>query len=159
MTRADLVRPFANTQTAIFINEQIERLKSVKSQRDIALAIGYEKPNVFSMIKRGETKLPLDKIQPLAKAMDVDPTHLLRMALEDYLPSLAAAFKSIVGHVATENEWEGLLKPWRETTQNSDPTLTVERSAALGRFLKEIQVDVGKIDPNKYVLGGLDKKI
>ena len=142
MAGAVLIRPFANTKTANFINDQIERLRPFKSQRDIALEMGYDKPNVLSMIKRGETKLPLDRVQALALAMDVDPAHLLRMALEDYLPALAAAFDSIMGHVATQNEWHGLLLPWREATQNSDPKLTVEQSTALGQLLRETLGDL-----------------
>lgn len=142
MTRAVLVRPFANTKTANFINEQIERLKSVKSQRDIALAIGYDKPNVLSMIKRGETKLPLDRVQALATAMDVDPAHLLRLALEDYLPALAAAFESIIGHVATKNEHELLLRPWRVATANADPPPDPELASALDRMLHEISASI-----------------
>jgi transcriptional regulator with XRE-family HTH domain len=147
MTRAEPARPFADTKTANFIDQRIEHLKSVKSQRDIALAMGFKTPNVLSMIKRGETKLPLDKVQALATAMDVDPAHLLRLALEDYLPTLAAAFESLIGHVATENEWEGLLKPWRKATRDTDPALTDMQTAALGQFMKEIHIDIAKVEP------------
>ena len=145
--RAEIARPFANTETAKFIDERIERLKGVKSQREIALAIGYDKPNVLSMIKHGDVKLPLDKIPALADAIEVDPAHLLRMAVHDYLPKLEKAFEQVIGYVATKNEHELLLKPWRAATADADPAPTAELAAALGRFLREIQI------------GGADREI
>ena len=40
------------------------------------------------MFKRGEVKVPLNKIPLLAKAINADPAHLFRLALEQYWPGL-----------------------------------------------------------------------
>ena len=34
------------------------------------------------MIKTGSAKLPLDRVPEFAKALDTDPAHLLRLAIE-----------------------------------------------------------------------------
>ena len=55
-------RPFAGSSIANYLDKQIEALKGAKSQREIAGEIGYESPNLISMFKRGEARVPLDKI-------------------------------------------------------------------------------------------------
>lgn len=42
---------------------------SEKSQREIAAEISYENPNVITMFKQGQTKVPMNKVGPLAKAL------------------------------------------------------------------------------------------
>src|SRR6478672_9227328 len=80
--------PFAETKLAKYLTTQIDAISHEKSQRDIATEIGYEKPNMISMFKRGEAKVPLDKIPALAEALHVDPAHMLRLAFEQYWPDL-----------------------------------------------------------------------
>jgi hypothetical protein len=40
-------------------------------------------------ILKGETGLPLDKAQPLAKVLQIDQKLLFRLAFEAYFPSLS----------------------------------------------------------------------
>ena len=121
--------PFAGTTVAKYIDLQIDALKGVKTQREIAAEIGYDKPNMISMFKRGEVKVPLDKVPALAKALHVDPAHLFRLALEQYWPELGATIEGIFGRTVTEKEFEFLIKPWRAATDNTDisPTSRFER--------------------------------
>jgi hypothetical protein len=91
--------PFANTSIAKFLDHQIDTLKGVKTQREIAVEIGYDKPNMISMFKRGEVKVPLDKIPLLAKAVQADPAHLFRLALEQYWPDMGETIDTIFGRV------------------------------------------------------------
>ena len=113
--------PFVSTQVAKFVDARITGLKETKSQRQIATEAGYDKPNIISMIKRGETRLPLDRIAALARALETDPSHLLRLAIEDYFPDLTSLIEDAVGRFTTKNEHEFLLKPWRDATENADP--------------------------------------
>src|SRR5438270_13100393 len=85
------------------------KLKGVKTQREIAVEIGYDKPNMISMFKRGEMKVPLEKIPALAKAVEADPAHLFRLALEQYWPSLGETIQTIFGRLASANEEQILL--------------------------------------------------
>lgn len=61
---------------------------SGKSNKDIAKEIGYEAPNILSMLKSGDTKVPLARIPAIAKATGTDPKVLLDLCLEAYHPEL-----------------------------------------------------------------------
>ncbi len=63
---------------------------------DIAEVCGFPRPNVITMIKQGKTKLPLDKIGLMARALQVDPFDLFRMCMQEYLPSTWAAIAPIL---------------------------------------------------------------
>src|ERR1035441_9580889 len=91
--------PHANTALAKFLDRRIDALKGVKTQREIAAEIGYAKPNIVSMFKRGECKVPLEKIPALAKALGVDPAHLFRLGFEVDWPNLAGVIEEGVGRL------------------------------------------------------------
>ncbi|KPQ26470.1 MAG: hypothetical protein HLUCCO06_16280 [Halomonas sp. HL-93] len=59
---------------------------SGKTQREIAKAAGYTKPNVISMMKKGQTKIPIEKIPALAAAASIEAAPFLRLALQEYMP-------------------------------------------------------------------------
>jgi transcriptional regulator with XRE-family HTH domain len=132
--------PFAESSVARYLDKQIEVLKGVKTQREIAAESGYENANMISMFKRGEVRVPLDKIPLLAKSLHVDPGHLFRLALEQYWPSLGGTIVEIFGRVVTANEEEILIKPWREATRNRDPESNIRIKEAVERILAEIAV-------------------
>lgn len=52
------------TTVADFIADRLA--ESDKTQREIAEECGFEKPNIITMFKNGTTKLPLNRIGPLA---------------------------------------------------------------------------------------------
>lgn len=98
--------PYATSKIAIYLTKQIDALQGQKNQREIANEIGYEKPNMISMFKRGEAKVPIDKIPLLAKAIHVDPAHLFRLAMEQYWPDMNDAVKSALGNVVSAEEYK-----------------------------------------------------
>lgn len=130
--------PFANSAIAKFLDKQIDNLKGVKTQREIADEIGYDKPNMISMFKRGEAKVPLDKIPLLAKALGVETAHLFRLALEQYWPDQAKLILGIFGRTATENEDAILLKKWRAASQDLDPASSARIEAAVDNMLEDV---------------------
>lgn len=78
-----------------------------KSQVEIAKETGFPKPNVLSMIKSGATKVPLEKIGKLAKALEIDPLHLFQMVMSEYFPTTWDEIEGMVGQpVLTHNERE-----------------------------------------------------
>jgi transcriptional regulator with XRE-family HTH domain len=113
--------PFADSSIAQYLDRQIDTFKGVKTQREMAAEIGYQKPNMISMFKRGEVRVALDKIPALARAVEADPGHLFRLALEQYWPGLGDTIQKIFGRVVTANEEQILIKPWREATKQTDP--------------------------------------
>lgn len=65
-----------------------------KSQKEIAEEVGYEKPNVITMMKQGHTKIPIVKVGAFARALEVDPAYLLRLVCMEYMPETWAAIAS-----------------------------------------------------------------
>ena len=137
-TKSKPGRPFAGSLIANYLEKQIEALKGVKSQREIAREIGYESSNLISMFKRGEARVPLDKIPLLAKALFVDPGHLFRLALQQYWPDKGDVIATIFGNLATENEKAILLTKWRSATGNTDPRSHARIEAVVDRMIEEV---------------------
>jgi hypothetical protein len=55
-----------------------------RDQTEVARDCGYANPNVISMFKKGTTKLPLNKVGTMAKAIGADPAFLLRLVMKEY---------------------------------------------------------------------------
>jgi transcriptional regulator with XRE-family HTH domain len=76
-----------------------------KQQTEIAEQAGFEKPNVITMIKQGKTKVPLNKIGSLAKALEIDPVFFMRMCINEYVPDLADTIQQITNQpIISKNE-------------------------------------------------------
>jgi hypothetical protein len=130
--------PYADSSIARYLDKKIHELKGVKTQREIAQEVGYETPNIISMLKRGESKVPLNKIPLLSKALGVDPAHMFRLALEQYWPDRSEIIAKLFGRLASENEEEILLKHWRAATRNTDPETTVKIEVAVSRMIESL---------------------
>lgn len=61
---------------------------SGKSQLDIAREVGFEKPNIITMFKQGKSKLPMSRVEKMAKALGVDPTYLYSLCMAEYEPDV-----------------------------------------------------------------------
>ena len=85
----------------------------------------------MSLLKSGKNKVPLDRVPSLARALEVDPAYLMRMALDQAVGTTAAkAIIDIFGTPATANEI-GWLNEIRDASDNTDPRLTARSRAAL----------------------------
>jgi transcriptional regulator with XRE-family HTH domain len=86
---------------------------SEKTQRQIAQEIGYTKPNIITMFKQGLTKLPLEKIGPLAKALEIAPDDLFFKVMSEYMPETFEALSPFLcGQMLSKEELE-LLDNYR----------------------------------------------
>lgn len=74
------------SEVADFIANQIQAIG--KSQIKISEEAGFDKPNIITMMKQGKTKVPLEKIPALARALEVEPFILVRMCFKEYLPEV-----------------------------------------------------------------------
>lgn len=127
----NMTNPFQNTATAKLIADRIRDLSHRKTQAEIASEAGFPNANMMSFLKNGRNKLPLDRVPSLAKALEVDPAYLMRLALDQAVGSTAAkAITEIFGSPTTENE-RGWLTELREASDNSDPRLTARSRAVL----------------------------
>jgi len=126
-------RPYAETKMARFLDKRIDSLKDETSQREIAAAVGFRSANIISMFKTGETKVPLDKIPGLAKAIKVDPAHLMRLGLEQYWPDQMRTINEIFQNLVTRAEME-IIEVYRSASTDRDPPVTEDQK----RRLREI---------------------
>lgn len=131
--------PYAGSQIAQYISKQIDALQGIKTQREIAAEIGYDKANIISMFKRGEMRVPLDKIPALATSLNVDAAFLFRLAMLQYWPDRADTVTKIFGTIVTQNE-AAIIERIRELTNNTDPALTDRFDKALTAALKSVVI-------------------
>jgi transcriptional regulator with XRE-family HTH domain len=73
-----------DSPTARLIAEAIDA--SGKTQTEIASEMGYERPNVISMLKNGLMRMPIERIPAFSRATGIDPTLLTRVAMTEYMP-------------------------------------------------------------------------
>lgn len=56
------------------------------THREIALVCGFGRPNMVSMIKTGDTRLPLERLGAMADALKIDPFQLFKLWMKTYYP-------------------------------------------------------------------------
>lgn len=116
--------PYENSRLPQFLDRRILELKPRKSQREIALEAGFRSTNFLAMLKRGDSKLAIDRVPALAIALGVDPRLLLRLTLEqEGLETTKGAIDEIIGTIVSQNEIDWLSEI-REASGHSDPRLT-----------------------------------
>ena len=124
-------KPYQETRLAKFLEARLLELKHKKTQAEVAEEAGFVNPNMVTMIKKGSTKLPIDRVPALAKALESDPALLLRLALEQSEGSTAAAaIYEIIGQPITKNEM-AWINEIREASGDTDPRLTSRAGAAI----------------------------
>lgn len=75
------------------------------SNVEVAERLGYERPNVVSMLKNGTMKLPLNKIPEMAAVLRMDPVGLLQRALAAYAPELLDVLRTVMAdRLVSQNE-------------------------------------------------------
>ncbi len=126
-----MTAPFENSPATIYLRDRISQLAHRKTQAEIAAQAGFTNANMLSILKAGKSKIPLDRIPSLARALECDPAWLLRLALEQAVGKTASeALEDIFGTPVTENE-RGWLKELREASDDADPRLTARSRSAL----------------------------
>ena len=124
-------KPYEDTRLAKFINKRVMELRPSKSQVEIAIEAGFVSRNMLSMLKTGSSKLPLDRVPSLARALECDPAYLLRLTLEQVEGDTAAnALVEIMGTPVTVNE-QSWLYELREASDHTDPRMTTRSRAGL----------------------------
>lgn len=90
------------TKTATYLKNAIET--SGLTQREIARRAGFETPNMISMMKTGDTKVPIDRIPALADALGVSAFAFLRTAMLEYQPEVWDVLTKALGGPLRKNE-------------------------------------------------------
>lgn len=130
-------RPFSGTRLPKYIEKRILELKPRKTQAVIASEAGFQNVNMLAIIKSGGSKLPLDRVFGLAKALECDPVWLFQLAIEQLDGNTTeVAISQIFRTLVTENEvaW---IEEIRRASDHSNPSLTTRaRSTIRGIFGK-----------------------
>lgn len=126
-----MTHPYEDSDAAKFLRDRIQALSHRKTQAEIAAEAGFTNPNMITILKSGRSKIPLDRLPSLAKALECDPAFLMRLALVQAVGRTAAlAIGDIFGTAVTENE-QGWLEELRDASGNTDPRLTARSRATL----------------------------
>ena len=96
-----------------------------KAQIEIAAVCGWPKPNIVTMIKQGSTRLPLDKVGLLARAVDLDPVYLLRVVMQEYMPDTYAAIEQSLADIALTDYEREVLDAYRELAKGRNMGVVV----------------------------------
>lgn len=123
--------PYADTRLAAYLTKRILELRPRKSQQEIATEAGFINVNMMSMLKSGKSKIPLDRVSALSKALEVDPRLLFKMAIEQSsYETTSKAIDEIFGTIVSRNEviW---LEALRDASDHKDPALTTRSRTAL----------------------------
>lgn len=124
-------KPYVDSQLAKYIKHRVLELKPKKSQLQIANEAGFPNPNMVTMIKNGSSKLAMDRVPSMARALECDPAYLLRLSLEQAIGDTAAqSVMEIFGTPVTSNEL-GWIQEIRDASDQSDPRLTRRSQATI----------------------------
>ena len=108
------------------------------TQREIAARAGYPRPNIITMFKTGETKIPIEKIPVFADILGIDPKRFLRVALEEYDPGVLKVIEARFGPQVSRNEHE-ILQEIRKRSNGADPKLVTQAQRdAIGAFVARL---------------------
>jgi hypothetical protein len=124
-------RPYADSELAKFLSKRIDELAATKSQRLIAQQAGFKTPGIISMIKTGDAKLPLDRVIGLAKALETDPAHLMRMAIKLYFTNDDKETTQLFDAMFMSANEKAIITLIREISGASDPGLNDQRRSAI----------------------------
>jgi transcriptional regulator with XRE-family HTH domain len=98
---------------AQYVSQQIDLCG--KKQIELAAECGFDKPNIISMIKQGKTKVPINKIRLLAKALEIDEAEFMKLVLLEYHPDLLDAISTIIDQPALSNNESASLHVAEQT--------------------------------------------
>lgn len=97
--------------------------RSPKTHAEIAREMGYRSENVVNMMLAGICKVPIDKLPSMAEALNVEPSYVMRLALQDYCPAILRAMEETFDTLATPNQKEW-LRVVRHISGDTDPRMT-----------------------------------
>ena len=123
----------SHVKFALYLTRLLEI--SDKSQRQIAEECGYANPNIISMFKKGHTKVPVEKVPAMAKALGVDPADMLRRAMRETMPAVLQTVEDVMGDLVTVNERK-ILETIRSASKESDPALSKDTEKGLKALFK-----------------------
>lgn len=84
-----------HSKAAAYLTEAIS--ESGKSQARIAREVGFPKPNMITMMKTGQTPIPIARVPALAESLGISTETLLRVCLQEYRPEILKVLEEVYG--------------------------------------------------------------
>ena len=109
-------------------------MESPKTQKEIAEAVGYKNQNMITMLKLGHVKLALDRVPAMAKALNIDPLDLFKIALTQFYDDQAVRLLTEIIESGVSPVEKKILRIVRDASGDDTPTLTPEREKALAEL-------------------------
>lgn len=139
MTKKPAAKTGADAHSRITVSEFISKHLDIqqslgRTQKQIAQELGYKMPNMVSMLRRNEVKVPIPKVPALARALGVDPAFLMRLVMVQHWPEELEAINAIFGNIVTQNE-ATLIDIWRTVTKETDPAPPTGTKRALAALV------------------------
>lgn len=109
------------SEIATLITTRLADIAHFKSQGEVADEVGFATRNVLSIIKSGATKLSLDRVEPMARALDLDLRTVMLPALRQYYSEdvIAAIRETFVNDMTkTEHEIIAIARKSMDTTKS-----------------------------------------
>lgn len=131
-----MIRPASPTARHLY--DAIER--SPKTQREIAREAGFASQNMLSMMKTGESKVPINRIPRLSQALGIAPATFINTALKEYHPDLHEVIKDQFGIGLSSTE-----RTLLEVFDEAQHVAHFELDAGLCNVLLGLFVFVGRI--------------
>jgi hypothetical protein len=126
---SDNMQHAVSTQTTSFrqfVIGKMEVIAPTKDDAQIAHELGYHGPRIIQLIRRGEARLPLDKVRLLANAINADAGYLVRLWLAQYL----GEDSELLGPIVSANE-AAILAIIREASSFADPAVNETQARRL----------------------------
>jgi transcriptional regulator with XRE-family HTH domain len=109
-------------------------MESPKSQKEIADAVGYKNQNMITMLKQGHVKLALDRVPAMAKALNIDPLDLFKIALTQFYDDAACRMLTDIIEAGNSVQERKILQIVRDASGEATPLLTPEREKKLAEI-------------------------
>ena len=87
---------------------------------ELARALGYDQEHVVELITQGRMRLPINKVNKLARALSLDPKLVLRLAMESSAPGLLDAIEDVLNPLKLSGSEERLIKHCRKLARGRD---------------------------------------
>jgi hypothetical protein len=83
------------------------------SDQELCAAVGFDREIVWTLIRTGSMKLPLNKVPAFAKALALEPGPLLRTAMDESSPGLMQLIRDVFDPLDLTDSEQRLIKHLR----------------------------------------------
>jgi hypothetical protein len=112
------------SELCLLLRQRFHELGEKASLNAVARTLGYINPKTVALFLEGDANLPLDKVPAMARALDLEPSHLFRLALRQYWSDPAEA--STITRCLVSADELAILDLLRSITGEAELALTPE---------------------------------